>query len=121
MVRSILSIITGYVVFLISVMILWLAFGYGPKDIPPTNFLVFSVFCEALFSAGCGYLTAAIAQRRALLHAGILAAVFVIVGLGSLVFQTHRYPFWIPLSTVFINAPCALLGGYLRYKRRKKG
>lgn len=121
MVRSILSIITGYVVFLISVVILWLAFGYGPKDIPPTNFLVFSIFCEAFFSAGCGYLTAAIARRRALLHAGILAAVFVIVGLGSLIFQTHHYPFWITLSIVFVNAPCALLGGYIRHQRRKKG
>jgi O-antigen/teichoic acid export membrane protein len=114
MIRSILSIISGYLAFSIAVLILWLAFGYGPKEIPPTNFLIFSIFCEAFFSVGCGYLAALIAQRRELLHAGILAAVFVIVGLGTLLFKTHHYPYWVPLSVIIINAPCAFLGGYIR-------
>ena len=120
MIRSIISIITGYVTFSIAVLILWLAFGYGPKDVPPDNFLIFSIFCEAFFSVGCGYLTALIAQRRDLLHAGILAAIFVIVGLGSLIFKTYPYPYWVSLSIILINAPCALLGGYIRQKTKKK-
>jgi O-antigen/teichoic acid export membrane protein len=120
MIRSIISIITGYVTFSIAVLILWLAFGYGPKDVPPDNFLIFSIFCEAFFSVGCGYLTALIAQRRDLLHAGILAAIFVIVGLGSLIFKTNQYPYWVALSIILINAPCALLGGYIRQNIKKK-
>lgn len=114
MVRSIISIIAGYVTFSISVLILWLAFGYRPKDVPATNFLIFSIFCEAFIAVGCGYLAALIAQRRELLHAGILAAVFIIAGLGSLIFQTHHYPYWNSLSIILINAPCILLGGYIR-------
>jgi hypothetical protein len=114
MIRSIIAIISGYVTFSIAVLILWLAFGYGPKDVPPTNFLLFSIFCEAIFAAGSGYLVALIAQRRELLHAGILAAIFVLVGLGSLLFKTHPYPYWVALSIILINAPCALLGGYIR-------
>jgi peptidoglycan/LPS O-acetylase OafA/YrhL len=121
MIRSIISIITGYVSFSIAVLVLWLAFGYGPKDIPPTNFLIFSIFCEAFFAVGCGYLVALIAQRRELLHAGILAAIFIIVGLGSLLFQTHHYPYWVALSIILINAPCILLGGYIRQNAKKKG
>lgn len=120
MIRSIISIISGYVTFSIAVLILWLAFGYGPEDIPPTNFLIFSIICEALFAAGSGYIIALIAQRQELLHAGILAGIFVIVGLGSLIFRTHQYPYWVTLSIILINAPSALLGGYIRQKLKKK-
>jgi hypothetical protein len=120
MIRSIISIITGYVSFSIAVLILWLVFGYGPKDVPPDNFLIFSIFCEAFLSAGSGYLTALIAQHRELLHTGILAAIFVIVGLGSLIFKTYPYPYWVSLSIVIINAPCALLGGYIRQSITRK-
>lgn len=119
MIRSIISIIAGYVTFSIAVLILWLPFGYGPKDIPPNNFLIFSIFCEAFFAVGAGYLVALIAQRRELLHAGILAAIFVIVGLGSLIFKTHQYPYWVALSIILINAPLALLGGYIRQNTKK--
>ena len=120
MIRSIISIISGYVAFSIAVLILWLDFGYGPKDIPPDNFLIFSIFCEAFFAVGTGYLVALIARRRELLHAGILAAIFVIIGLASLIFKTHQYPYWVALSIVLINAPCSLLGGYIRQNTKKK-
>ena len=120
MIRSIISIISGYVTFSIAVLILWLTFGYGPKDIPPDNFLIFSIFCEAFFSVGAGYLVGLIAQRRELLHAGILAAIFAIVGLGSLIFKTHQYPYWVALSIILVNAPCALLGGYIRKSTKRK-
>jgi hypothetical protein len=120
MIRSIVSIISGYVTFSIAVLILWLAFGYGPKDIPPDSFLIFSIFCEAFFAVGSGYLVALIAQRRELLHAGILAAIFAIIGLGSLIFKAHQYPYWVALSIILINAPCTLLGGYIRQNIKKK-
>jgi O-antigen/teichoic acid export membrane protein len=120
MIRSIISIIGGYVSFSIAVLILWLAFGYGPKDVPPPAFLMFSIFCEVFFAVGSGYLVAIIAQRRELLHAAILAAIFVIIGLGSLIFKTHQYPYWVALSIIFINAPCALLGGYIRQNTKRK-
>ena len=119
MIKSILSIISGYVAFSIAVLILWLAFGYGPKDIPPTNFLLFSIFCEAFFAVGAGYLVGLMARRRELLHAGILAGIFAIIGLASLIFKTHQYPYWVALSIIVINAPCTLLGGYIRQSTRK--
>ena len=47
-IRSVLSIISGYIVFFIAVMILWAAFGYYPMDeFPTTNFLIISIICEA--------------------------------------------------------------------------
>ena len=120
MIISIISIISGYVAFSIAVLILWLAFGYGPKDVPPDSFLIFSIFCEAFFAVGSGYLVALIARRRELLHAAILAAIFAIVGLASLLFKTHQYPYWVALSIIFINAPCTLLGGYIRKNIKNK-
>jgi hypothetical protein len=118
MIRSILAVISGYLAFYLAMLILWLAFGYGPEHkIPTTNFLILSIFCEALFALGSGYLIALIARRRELLHAGILSAIFVISGILYLVLRLNHYPVWVPLAVIFLNAPCVLLGGHLRKKR----
>lgn len=96
---------------------LWLAFGYGPKhEFPTTSFLIVSIIYETFFAVGCGYLVAFIARRRELLHAGILSGIFVIGGVLYFIFRLNHYPVWVPLSIIFINAPCVLLGAYLRKK-----
>jgi hypothetical protein len=118
MIRSILAVIAGYLAFYLAMLILWLAFGYGPKQEPPTTeFLILSVFCEALFALGSGYLIALIVRRRELLHAGILSAVFVISGILYLLLRLNHYPVWVPIAVIFVNAPCVFLGGLLRIKQ----
>ena len=118
MIRSILAVISGYLAFYLALLILWLVFGYGPKQkTPTTEFLILSLFCEALFALGSGVLIALIARRRELLHAGILSAVFVISGVLYLLLRLNHYPVWVPLGVIFVNAPCVLLGAYLRRKR----
>ena len=44
MIRSIISIVAGYVAWMLAVWIIWTVFGYGIRDVPPTDFLIFSVF-----------------------------------------------------------------------------
>lgn len=118
MIRSVLSVIAGYIFFYIAVLILWLAFGYGPdQDFQSSSFLIISIFFEALFAVGCGYLVALIADRMELLHAAILAALFVISGIAYLLLRLNHYPIWVPLSTIFVNAPCIILGGFIRRKQ----
>jgi hypothetical protein len=116
MVRSIISIISGYLIFGVAVLLLWLAFGYRPHSIPPTGFLVFSVFAECLFALGSGYVVALIARHRELLHTGILTAIFVVVGLLTVLVPMNHLPLWVNLTTIFPTAPCILLGGFIRMK-----
>jgi hypothetical protein len=119
MVRSIISIVSGYVIFGVAVLLLWIAFGYRPHSVPPTGFLVFSVFCECLFALGSGYVVALIARRRELLHAGILTAIFVVLGLLSVLVPMNKLPLWVNLTTIFPTSPCILLGGWIRMKAAK--
>jgi peptidoglycan/LPS O-acetylase OafA/YrhL len=115
MIRSVLAVISGYLSFYLAMLVLWLAFGHQPRDtIPSTAFLTASVFCEALFALGSGYLIAFIARRRELLHAAFLSAVFVIFGILYILLGLNHYPLWIPLAMVFLHAPAVLLGAYLR-------
>lgn len=122
MLRSIISVIAGFIAWYIAVFVLWIAFGYGPREIPPTDFLVFSICMEAIFSVGGGYLTALIAGRKEMLHSIILAAVFCLLGVISLILYDAEKmgSIWLPLSTIVINAPCAVLGGWMRKKSKNR-
>lgn len=119
MVRSIISILSGYLIFGVAVLLLWITFGYKPHSVPPTGFLVFSVFCECLFALGSGYVVALIARRKELLHTGILTAIFVVLGLLSVVMTMNKLPLWVNLTTIFPTSPCILLGGLIRMKAAK--
>ena len=121
MIRSILAVISGYLSFYLAMLVLWLAFGYQPKDtIPSSGFLAASVCCEALFALGSGFLIALIARRRELLHAAFLSAVFIIFGALYILLGLNHYPIWIPLAMIFLHAPAVLLGAHLRIQRVRR-
>ena len=120
-IRSFAAVILGYITFYMAVLVLWLASGYNPRhDFPDTFFLILSIVCEALFAIGSGYLIAVIAKRKELFHTGILALVFVISGIIYFCLRLNHYPIWVPLSTIFINAPGVILGGFLRLKNKQR-
>jgi peptidoglycan/LPS O-acetylase OafA/YrhL len=101
-------------------LLLWMVFGYKPKDIPPDGFLVFSIFCECLFALGGGYIAAKIANRKELVHTGLLTGVFVAIGALSLVWPNNTLPWWANLATIFPIAPCFILGGLMWTKKKKE-
>lgn len=119
MVRSVISIISGYLIFGVAVILLWIAFGYKPHSVPPTGFLVFSVFCECLFALGSGYVVALIARRKELLHTGILMVIFVVMGVLSVLIPMNHLPLWVNLTTIFPTSAFILLGGLIRMKTIK--
>jgi len=114
MIRSIISIISGYIAWMGAVWILWALSGYDMHDLPPTGFFIFSVFCESILGLGSGYLTGVIAKRHVLRHSMVLAAFLAIGGVVSIILKTGQESIWIPLVTLFIISPCVALGGYIR-------
>lgn len=105
---------------IVAMLLLWMAFGYKPKDIPPDGFLVFSILCECLFALGGGYVAALIANRKELVHTGILTGILAVMGVLSVLWPQNELPWWVNLTTVFPIAPCFLLGGLIRKKSRKE-
>lgn len=118
-IQSLLSLIVGYLIFAVAMLLLWMAFGYKPKDIPPDGFLVFSIFCECFFALVGGYVAAIVANRKELVHTGILTGVIAVMGVLSLIWPQNELPWWANLATAFPIAPCFLLGGMML--TRKKG
>ena len=118
-IRSLLSLILGYLVFAVTMVLLWMIFGYNPLDVPPDGFLVFSIFCECLFALGGGYVAALVAKRKEILHTGILTGVVAAMGILSLFWPLNELSWWANLATAFPIAPCFLLGGFIRVKSKK--
>ena len=119
-IRSLLSFIVGYLIFGVAMLLLWTIFGYKPKDVPPDGFLVFSIFCECLFALGGGYVAAFVANRKELVHTGILTGVVAIMGVLSLFWPQNELPWWANLATTFPIAPCFLLGGLIFVRKKSK-
>jgi len=105
---------------IVAMLLLWIAFGYKPKDVPPDGFLVFSIFCECLFALGGGYVAALVANRKELVHTGILTGILAVMGVLSVLWPQNDLPWWANLATSFPIAPFFLLGGLIRKKNRKE-
>ena len=121
MLRSIISIIAGFILWYVLIVILWVLFGYSVQNKPPEGFLIFSLLIEIIFAVGAGYVTALIANKgKEQLHGFILGIVFAVLGMVDVIVclvKEIQDPLWIPISTIVIIAPCAVLGGWLRSKR----
>lgn len=118
--RSLVSVVAGFLGLMTATAGLWFLFGYGLDEIPPQRFLIFSLACEVVFAAASGYLTAWIAGSKQGAHSLALAVVIVLHGVVSLPAAPANYPLWVPLSTIFVLAPCSLLGGVLRERREDR-
>ncbi len=118
MIRSILSVITGLVIFYIPVYILWTAFGYGARDVPPDGFFAASVVLEILLGLAAGYLTALLAERRGLLLSGVLAGLLALQNLSFLIAGPEGSPKWPYALSLILVPPAVLLGGYMHRRQR---
>jgi len=112
MIRSVLAILAGYLVFGASATILYRA--TGQESSPGTWFAVFSVLYGIGFAVLGGYLAAEIARQKPLLHSGIVAGVIVVIGLFLLISQSSKGPVWSEALVLACMAPAALFGGWLR-------
>jgi hypothetical protein len=126
--RSVLSVLVGYAVAGAGIGVTFLALwggvpvtharGGDPVWIPDTSGTLLLTACIALSIGLAGYVTAWIARRAEVQHAGSLGAVLAIVASANLVYHPED-PFWYRLALVPISLMAATLGGYLR--RRAAG
>jgi nitrate/nitrite transporter NarK len=119
-VRSILAVITGYL--LLAVLIGVVDFGlslispdqYPNGAHPAAKWLIVELAVGVCLLVAGGYLTAKIARRSEMRHVlalGILAAVMAAVSL--LVYQ-NRQPVWFQLVFLICAIPATLTGGRLK-------
>ena len=116
MLRSIGAVAAGYLVFASSAVLLFQMSGRAPHQPQPLAFEIASVVWGCVFALVAGWLTARIAARKPVLHAGILAGVIALGALGSLVAAAGAK--WTQIAALVIMAPCAWFGGIVSRARQ---
>jgi len=127
MLRSILAVILGSVVWMITALgtdsILmalkpsWIDANGRVESVPA---LLFMAFYSLLFSVLGGYVTALIARRREVLHAFILGLLQLAMGIVATVKFFDTAPLWFHLLFLVLLVPANVLGGQLRARQKRR-
>ena len=110
--RSVLGVVLGYLIGAATGMgvAAWLFGGDAKSGVGPWLIAIL-VFAGAQTLAG--FLAATIAGRRRLLHAGIVAGLFALVTLASLIRRSEVGPSWYPIMVLGVGTAAILFGGHL--------
>ena len=119
--RSLLSVVLGYVIMLVAVLagqVAFTALGSAvtlqPGQQPDTAYFVFNLSTGFFFLMIGGYVTALLAGYWELEHALGLAALSITMCIVSMVKYAGDQPLWYSIALMFLSIPGAVIGGYYR-------
>ena len=116
--RHAVAVIVGYVIFAALAAALFALSHRDPHVPQDWLFTVFSIVYGILAAALAGYVAGSVGRDRPLSHARTLAVAIATVAIVSLFARPGGGAVWTQLSAIFLFAPCALLGGWLRSLKR---
>lgn len=113
MLRSIGAVAAGYIIFGASAALLFQLSGQQPhSSTVPLAFKTASIIWGATFALVAGWLTARVAGRRPMVHAGIVAGLIALGALASIAAEPTAAK-WSQIAALVIMAPCAIIGGLI--------
>jgi len=118
MLKSLAAVFTGYLLFAVSAVALFQVSRRDPHRAQDIAFVVFSVLYGMAFAFAGGYVAAAIAGRRPLLHGGAVALILALGAAVSFLAQPAAGSRWSQVTAFVLMAPSAFAGGVMRSKRR---
>ncbi|MFC2124928.1 hypothetical protein ACFLU5_08970 [Bacteroidota bacterium] len=117
MLRSALSVIIGWLVYGISVGILFGMTGVNPYGESSAFFKIGSTFYGIVFSFIGGFVTALISKQKQFLHSLALSFLHILIALTAMYFTEGNH--WFEWVNIFIIAPFIILGGWIRVRNMK--
>ncbi len=114
MLRSVVGVVVGYLVFAVSALAMFRLSGRDPHEVQDTAFAVLSIVGGSAFSFAGGYLAGVIAGRKARLHGGAVGAIVALGATASILAQPGAGSKWSQVAAVALMAPAALAGGVVR-------
>lgn len=117
MVRSVLAVAIGYVVFSASAVALFKLSGQNPHIPADTAFMAVSIAYGVFFAALSGFIAAWLAKRWEFEHALAVSCLIAVAGAISLLTRPGQGAMWTELATLLLMAPAAMAGGYLRLRQ----
>ena len=117
MLRSILAVVVGYFIFALPAFAFFRLSGQAPHKVAPTAVMLGSIAFGMVFAALGGYAAAWLARRRPLAHGTAVGAVLALGAAVSLLSTLGKGAIWSQVAALLLMAPCAILGGWLRFKQ----
>jgi peptidoglycan/LPS O-acetylase OafA/YrhL len=115
--KSVLAVLTGYLVFGVSAIFLFQVAGVDPQQEPGLGFRIWSTVYGVFFALAGGYVAARIAGRKEITHASAVACILVVIATVSLVAQPGHGSLWSQIAALGFMAPAAIFGGVLRARQ----
>jgi len=107
------AIVSGYLVFVVSSVLLFAVSGIDPHAPPPSiAFALFAIAYGLVFAALGGLLAASLAPRKPFAHAALVASIIWAIAAVSLVAQRHAGSVWTELAAIFLFSPVTAAAGY---------
>ena len=124
MVLTILSLVIGYLTLSISVTLLFTAWSVGVGQEVTVQFWGFSTVCGLGFATLSGWLTALVAQRAPIFHAGLLSALLSAVCMistftGPAVASPVGESLFTAILNLAVGVTGVMTGGWLRFRQMK--
>ncbi len=119
MVLTILALVIGYLTLSMSVALLYATWFSTAGHEVTSQFLAFASICSLGFATLSGWLTALVAQRAPIAHAGGLALLLsAIWGLSIFTTETSE-PFSVAVLNLAIGVIGVMVGGWWRLRQMK--
>jgi hypothetical protein len=115
--KSILAVVVGYLVFAISAFAFIKLSGQPPHEEAPLSFIVGSTVVGMVFALLGGYVAAWLAGRRPLAHALAVAALIALGATASLIATLGKGALWSQVAALVLIAPSTIPGGWLRARQ----
>lgn len=126
MIRSILAVIAGSVVWMITalgmdaVLMKFTPASFGTKgEVESVPLLLFMLSYSLLFSVLGGFVTAYIAGRKELQHALALGVLQLTMGIMATIQFFDTAPLWFHVACMSLLVPANIAGGWLRLTQKQ--
>jgi hypothetical protein len=114
MLRSIVAVIIGYIIFAASAFAVFFFSGQAAHAVASVPFMAVSIASGVVFALAGGYVAGWIAGRRPLAHGVAVALVLAAGATVSLASTLGHGAVWSQIAALAVMAPSAALGGWLR-------
>ena len=115
MIRNILGVIVGYLIFAVSAVLLFQISGQNPHGETTASFMIFVILYGAVFVTIGGFVAKIIAGGKSLLTNYVLAAIMAGFAAFSMLATSGNH--YTQIAAVFLFAPLTILGGFLYIKK----
>lgn len=116
-VRSIGSVVVGYLIFAFSAFSFFRLTGQLPHQDAPLHLMLGSILVGAIAAVAGGYVAAFFAGYRPFTHGAAVGVLLAVGAVFSLASTLGHGAIWSQLAALILMAPAAVFGGWARARQ----